>query len=228
MKAQSSIADQAILLDGYKGCIESIGQIILRVVPVAILLISAKLTAHWPLVIFGVRITEKWAYIAWGFVAFGACMAVFVQMQKGKEYLRKLTRATRKQAAIYASFCNFLADFGATPRERILSRLPIGFLIVAFWICLATLVLLNPHEWSRSFELMLLGAGILCLQSVSTSEALMHQHRRNPYEWRLKLPILGRVTVDDVVFYCAVGTGAVVAFVLLEIMPRLALKHNLK
>ena len=60
MKSYRTSADQSALVSACRDCIENIGKITLGALSISVLFISAKFSAHWPVSIGSVKITEKW------------------------------------------------------------------------------------------------------------------------------------------------------------------------
>lgn len=222
MKRLKTEADQAALVSTCREGIENIGKITLSALSVAILFASAKVGAHWPVKLGSLEISSKWAYTVCGSILFFASFAAFTQAYKISKLIPAMTTDSRKQLSVDTSFWNFLADFGPHPAERLLSCQALAILIVAFWSCYAAVALLNPYQWDQGFELMMIGASTLFLCSVRVSKDAIQKDCLNRGEWFRKLPLIGRVTIDDIVLICAVGIGGSIALFAWAIGPRLA------
>jgi hypothetical protein len=80
---------------------------------------------------------------------------------------------------------------------------------------------LEPFQWSEGFELMMIGASTLFLCSVRVCKDAIQEESANRKEWFRMLPVIGRVTIDDIVLICALAIGGSIAIFAWEIGPRL-------
>lgn len=222
MKRLKTKADQTALVSACRDGMENIGKITLSALSVAVLFSSAKVGTHWPVKLGSVEIGSKWAYNVCGSILFSASFAAFTQAYKISKLIPAMTTDSRKQLSVDTSFWNFLADFGPHPAERLLSCQALAILIVAFWMCYAAVALLNPYQWDEGFELMMIGASTLFLCSVRISKDAIQGKGANRKEWFRTLPIVGRVTIDDIVLICALGIGGSIALFAWAIGPRLS------
>jgi hypothetical protein len=211
---------QDALVSGCREAIKTIGKIAIWSLSTASLFTSANFGAHWPLKFYDWQISKKWAYNVCGFVLFAASLAVVVQAQKMCRLVRSMNRESWNQLRIDTSFWNVFADFGTAPADRLLSCQALSAFIVIFWFCYSAISLLNPYEWSMDFELMLLGAGILFLCSVTSCRTAMRDVSSQT-KALFKLPVLGSVTVEDVIIAGAAAIGGSIALMASAIAPRL-------
>jgi hypothetical protein len=193
---------------------ELLGKIMSAGSSAAFLFVCAQLRGKWPIQYHGITVSQSHAYDVCGLVLFFACLAAFIVIYRISKLIQGLDVDCLDELRIYASIWNFLADVGSSRPAQIQSSLTYGFLIAGWWLSYIAVSLLNPHELPGGLELMLVGAGILCLCALANCTSAMARARPFSDSAWFRLPLIGAVTAHDIVTVVAVvigGSSALIA-----------------